>query len=128
MFSDGMGRPPKLPDESRIVELATKGHVVREIAAILDVSERTLYRKYWQGLEKGRYLCPGAIRSKQVEVALAGNATTLIWLGKQLLRQRERVEERVVIEDGNLPVSTEFATDSSADSSRVPPKAPTKPN
>jgi hypothetical protein len=37
-------------------------------------------------------LCNGSLRRKQVERALAGSDTMLIWLGKQRLGQNEKTE------------------------------------
>lgn len=122
-----MARPRKTIDESRIAELAQKGYTAREIAVILGLCEDTLYRRFSEALHRGRELRNGALRSKQVEVALAGNVPMLIWLGKQLLGQREKVEEKVPIVDGDLPVGGEFARHSSGPARPDVPKTP-KPN
>jgi hypothetical protein len=47
-----------------------------------------------------------AIRSKQLQVALSGNVTMLIWLGKQKLGQTEKQEQvvSVITDDTRLAV------------------------
>ena len=101
------GRPAIILDESRIVELASKGLTQKEIAAIMGVSSRTIERNYGESCEKGRELCNGMLRAKQVEVALAGNPTMLIWLGKQNLGQRDRaeVEHKYDVSLGAIPAT-----------------------
>lgn len=47
-----------------------------------------------------------ALRRKQHQVAMEGNVTMLIWLGKQRLGQMDRFEKRV-IEDPKKAVATE---------------------
>ena len=109
-----MGRPVKTVDPKRVIYLASIGHTMDEIAALEDVSCRTLQRRFGTLCEKGRKLCEAQIRRKQVERALAGSDTMLIWLGKQLLGQRDRHEvetnwpERLGY--GGLPI-TERATE-----------------
>lgn len=85
-----MARPSKNIDTAKIVELASNGMVVREIAVILDVSESTLSHRYRAFVEKGRELCNSRLRSKQVERALHGSDTMLIWLGKNRLEQTDK--------------------------------------
>jgi transposase len=82
------GRPRKIVDEKRVIELAAKGYTFKEIAAFEDVSYSTLHRNFGRACEKGKLLCDAAIRAKQVERALAGSDMMLIWLGKQMLGQR----------------------------------------
>jgi hypothetical protein len=89
-----MSRRCKTVDAKRVIELASKGHTLEEIAVLEGVSHWTLHRRFATHCEKGKLLCAGRIRAKQVEKALAGNGDTtmLIWLGKQLLGQRDKHE------------------------------------
>jgi|RhiMethySRZTD1v2_1073278.scaffolds.fasta_scaffold2325415_1 hypothetical protein len=67
-----------------------------EAAAVLRVSRATLYRffvaypeaveAFEEGKEEGR----ASLRRAQFKSALAGNAAMQIWLGKQLLGQRDK--------------------------------------
>lgn len=79
-------------DPTRVTELAANGMIQREIAVILKCSTDTIQRHFAKEYEDGRELCNSKLRSKQVELALAGNTTLLIWLGKQRLGQSEKVE------------------------------------
>jgi len=78
-----MARPRKTLDESRIIELASKGHINTEIALFLGVSHDTLERNFAESLEKGRALRNGRLQAKQYETAMRGDVRMLIWLGKQ---------------------------------------------
>lgn len=84
------GRPRKTIDELKIIELAAKGYRMNEIATLCGVSRSTLNRRYEAACEKGRELMRGALRAKQMEVAMKGNPIMLIWLGKQELQQTDK--------------------------------------
>jgi hypothetical protein len=105
-----MGRPRKTVDPKRVIELAAKGHPMEQIAAFEDWSIRTLQTRFRTQCEKGGTLAAAQIRRKQFEKALAGNGDTtmLIWLGKQLLGQRDKHEVETNWPDrlgyGGLPV------------------------
>lgn len=65
-----------------------------EIAAILNLSVMSVFRAakseaFVEAYQRGRGKCRYSLRRKQVEMANAGNATMLIWLGKQILGQRD---------------------------------------
>ena len=73
---------------------------LREIAGVLGVSEDSIQRalKHEKKTTFAAYFDEKAasgrasLRRKQYEVAMAGNVTMLIWLGKQLLDQRDKAE------------------------------------
>lgn len=48
-----------------------------------------------RGIESGK----ASLRRKQYEVAMKGNTTMLIWLGKQYLGQAEKIEQQNSYED-----------------------------
>lgn len=79
-------------DEKRVIELASKGLTVQEIAAFENVSHDTITRRFAPAVERGRFLCDGQIRAKQVELAMKGNPIMLIWLGKNRLSQADKQE------------------------------------
>jgi lambda repressor-like predicted transcriptional regulator len=89
-----MARPRKTIDPKRVIHLASIGHTMKEIAALENVSEDTLKRRFADACEKGRTVAAALIRRKQFEKALSGNGDTtmLIWLGKQLLGQKDKHE------------------------------------
>jgi hypothetical protein len=87
------GRPRKQVDEQQVESLAGIGCTVAEIAAALGVSKDTLERNYAAPIEKGREQAIISLRRMQFKSAEAGNVTMQIWLGKQLLGQRDRSEQ-----------------------------------
>lgn len=83
------GRPPKKVDARKVKKLAGFGLSLAEIAAVMDVSHDTIERRFKDALKAGRERRNGSLRRKQYEVAMTGNATMLIWLGKQHLEQSD---------------------------------------
>jgi hypothetical protein len=72
---------------------------VEEIGAALraaghEVSDRTLRRNFGHHIKDWRLAGKSALRQAQWETALSGNATMLIWLGKQELGQKDHERER----------------------------------
>jgi hypothetical protein len=71
------------------------GFTVREIAWFLGVSERSLFRfarckpVVMAALKKGRAEMCVRLRRAQIDMAMNGNVLMQIWLGKQLLDQRD---------------------------------------
>ena len=88
-----MARPKKEIDEDVVFDLASKGWTNKEIAAELQCSHDTIERRFAGTIKEGHAIRNGKLRSKQFEVAMEGNPTMLIWLGKQLLDQKDRVEQ-----------------------------------
>lgn len=85
-----------------------------EIASILDVSLTVLehdpefQRIHKKGMESGH----ASLRRMQYKAAEAGNPTMLIWLGKQHLGQRDRMEQEIGGKDGQpLAVIREMSDD-----------------
>lgn len=93
------GRPRKAVSATMVERLATIQCTVAEIAAVCDCSEDTVTRNFAAALKKGREGGKASLRRAQWKAAVGGNATMLIWLGKQLLGQRDRQEHEV---RGNL--------------------------
>lgn len=87
-----VGRPVKIVDEHLILDLASKGLIMSELAAHCGVSESTLHRRYAEVIKRGKSLMHASLRKKQFELAMDGNATMLIWLGKQELDQADKSE------------------------------------
>lgn len=99
-----MARPKVEIDETQVEAMASIGCSVDEMASILGCSARTLQRRFVTPIERGRARLNRSLRRKQVDLALNGNVTMLIWLGKQMLGQREKTdaivrEEVVTIEE-----------------------------
>jgi hypothetical protein len=90
------GRPPTPIDTEIVRRTAAIGCTMEEVAAVLGVPRRTLYDRMEQdpeiqrALDKGRAQGRVTLRRLQWKEAEAGNPTMLIWLGKQLLSQRDK--------------------------------------
>jgi len=75
--------------------------------------ERTLYQHDGEQLtfkaimERGYARGRISLRRKQMQLAEAGNATMLIWLGKQILGQRDVIEQTVSA-PGGTPMQIEI--------------------
>ena len=84
-----MARPKKEIDEELLYKLAQIHCTMREMSDIIGVSQDTLKRRYADIIDKGKSEGKMRLRRKQIEVAMSGNHTMLIWLGKQMLGQSE---------------------------------------
>jgi hypothetical protein len=85
-------RPLKIVDPEQVRVLASIGCPVADIARVLDCSAKTLERRFMKEMEQGRANRNVSLRRKQFELAMAGNTTMLIWLGKQYLGQKDKHE------------------------------------
>lgn len=102
-----MARPRKEIDWNELDKLCGMQCTLREIAGWFDVSEDTIERRV-----KEEFGCSFAdhfakrsssgkisLRRKQFEMAMGGNATLLIWLGKQYLHQADKMASEVNVTD-----------------------------
>lgn len=78
-------------DIEQAVELAQEGCSNAEIARILEVDPSTLTRHHRAALEKARAEFGHTLRQLQIKRAKSGSDTMLIWLGKQYLKQSDKV-------------------------------------
>ena len=79
--------------EITIQKLASYGLTNKEIAEALGYDDNTLKRNFEIFLIKGRANLKERLKRKQISVAMQGNVTMLIWLGKQYLGQAEKIED-----------------------------------
>lgn len=79
--------------EKQVEKLASYGLTNKEIAEALGFDDSTLKRKFEKFLIKGKGNLKQRLKRKQITVALAGNVSMLIWLGKQYLGQADKSEE-----------------------------------
>ena len=96
------GRPPKLhPDEATLKIVRGLGNIQatsKECAAVLDVTEPTWTKFKADHPEVAEAYAGGSgeglasLRRRQFKAAQDGNATMLIWLGKQYLGQADKQE------------------------------------
>ena len=86
-----IGRAPKQrivpPDE--VFKLAELGLTDRDLAEWFDITESTLRYNFSSFLLRARQSLKIKLRRAQLRVALEGNPTMLIWLGRNLLQQSE---------------------------------------
>ena len=83
----------EIPTDKQIEKLASYGLTNKEIAEALGYDDSTLKRKFENFLIKGRAELKKRLKKKQIDVAMQGNVSMLIWLGKQYLDQSEKVVE-----------------------------------
>ena len=90
------GRPRIKVSIEDIEKLAQIGATQREMACFLGIDQNTLDRrlaepKYRAALNRGDSNFNISLRRKQAEIAMKGDRTMLIWLGKQRLGQTDKV-------------------------------------
>src|SRR5262245_48653262 len=96
-----LGRPPKLSDDDKtlhtIRELGKLACTQIEAAGFLGVHRDTLgdflrtSKKALEAWENGLQVAKVSLKRAQMQAALSGNVTMQIWLGKQLLGQRDQL-------------------------------------
>lgn len=69
-----------------------------EIAAFFSVSRKTIERRksdddFREVMEQGKLKGLVSLRQAQFKAALGGNTTMMVWLGKQLLGQRDKFSD-----------------------------------
>lgn len=90
-----LGRPKKTFSERDIEQIKTLARCHcpdSEIAAFMGVSERTIQNHFCALLKEQREAGKANIRAMQYKMAMNGDRAMLIWIGKQILGQRERTE------------------------------------
>lgn len=90
-----MARPRKEIDLEQVEKLAAINCSMAEIASIVGCSVDTLQRNYAVVIEKGRHKMRVSLKRKQYELAMEGDRTMLVWLGKIILGQRDQAEVKV---------------------------------
>jgi hypothetical protein len=86
------GRPPIKIDEEKLKLLAQIGCTQEEMAAALGCSVDTLKRNFAEPIKTGGLLFKVSVRREQMRLLKAGNATMGVWLGKQVLGQRDQLK------------------------------------
>ena len=84
-----VGRDKKVIPPQEVYKLAQIGCKNQEIADWFGLDENTLTYNFSVELLKGRESLKQSLRQAQIRLALSGNATMLIWLGKNILGQSE---------------------------------------
>ena len=94
-FAGKNGSLTKDVDPANIEKLAALYCTTEEIAGFCGISVATLYRRFQDPVFRDAYIsgrAKGAVslRRHQWKLAVAGNPQMLIWLGKQMLGQKDR--------------------------------------
>jgi|ADurb_Total_1213_FD_contig_121_50832_length_1110_multi_2_in_0_out_0_2 hypothetical protein len=89
-----MARPRKEIDFELAEKLAQIHCTQEEIASVLGMSVDTLQRskRFNELYNKARLLGRASLRRMQWKLAESGDRTILIWLGKQILGQRDNMD------------------------------------
>ena len=106
-----MARPLKKIDPEAIKKLAQLHCTFDEIAEFSGVSTKTLQRNYVHLIKKGREMGKISLRRAQFEKALGGNVVMQIWLGKQHLDQRDKIEQTTYNEPLPLIIEAKNVTE-----------------
>lgn len=90
----GAGRKRIVIDLEHVERLSALHCNDEEIAAVLGVSTRTIESRrkepqFAQAIERGKAKGRISVRRMQMKLLEAGNASMAVWLGKQLLGQRD---------------------------------------
>ena len=88
-----MGQPRKPIDAKMVYRLARILCTDEEIATIFDVSVDTLTRRFKDELVRGRAVGKASLRRCMWKSAMAGSTGTQVWMSKNLLGWKDRIEE-----------------------------------
>jgi hypothetical protein len=104
-----IGRDNKIVPPQEVEDLAALGCKNHEICDWFGINKTTLIRNFETELTKGRENLKQSLRRAQIAAAMSGNVVMLIWLGKNILGQRDNNYDAV--ENSPLPW-TSSTTDS----------------
>lgn len=97
-------------DQGSVRRMAQCGMTDAEIATICQCSETTIRRRCREALDQGRARLNMSVRRTQLRMMRRGSAAMAIWLGKQLLGQRDKSD--LVTHGGVLRVVEQIEPDS----------------
>lgn len=85
----GRGANRKVIPPDEVWKLAALGCTMEEMAEWFQINRETLKYNFSDYIAKGRAELKRRLRAAQIRVAMEGNATLLIWLGKNMLGQSD---------------------------------------
>lgn len=85
----GRGANRKVVPPDEVWKLAALGCTMEEMCDWFQINRETLKYNFSDYIAKGRAELKRRLRAAQIRVALEGNATMLVWLGKNLLNQSD---------------------------------------
>lgn len=86
-------------------ELAYRGAKNREIEHMLGIDQDTLASRYKHIIAEGRSRLHFDLREVQIRKAMQGDVTMLIWLGKNVLEQTDRLKNE---HEGDIKISVAY--------------------
>jgi hypothetical protein len=86
----GRGANQKIVDPDEVYRLSSIGCTMEEMADFFMIDRETLKYNFWPYIQRAKSELYCQLRNKQIEVAMSGNPTMLIWLGKNLLGQTDQ--------------------------------------
>lgn len=89
-------KPEKPVDENLLKKLASIMCTYKEMSDILGVSVDTLERRFADLIKEAQSTGKMSLRRWQFQAAEKGNPSMLIWLGKQILNQHEKIQHSTV--------------------------------
>jgi hypothetical protein len=96
----GRGENKKVIDPKEVEKLSALGMKISEMAEWFGVDDSTLNYNFKQEILKGKHNLNCSLRQAQIRLALSGNATMLIWLGRNILGQTDSPYDS----EGNTPL------------------------
>ena len=72
--------------------MASFGVPTTEMAESIGCDEGTIRKRFSEIIRKEKAGCTYRLRQAQINAALAGNTTMLVWLGKQMLGQSDKLD------------------------------------
>jgi hypothetical protein len=92
-FVVGRGTNKTVIPPEEVEKLAAMHASIEEMAAFFGIPANTLSSNFGDIITKARASTKVSLRREQIKVALNGNVTMLIWLGKQYLGQADKIVE-----------------------------------
>ena len=96
--TQSIGRPKKELDKDIIAKLSQIGCTQEEIGSVVGISARQLQRRYADLVVENKNKGKASLRKKMWEKALKGNEKLLIWLSKNELNMRDKIETQSIVE------------------------------
>lgn len=112
------GRPRAVIDWDRVGRMLEAGATAEGIAATIGIQRDSLYKRcevdnkctFSTFSQEKRAKGDELLRTKQFQIAMSGDKTMLIWLGKQRLNQTEKQQTEHTGRDGG-PIETNTTVD-----------------
>lgn len=98
--TQSIGRPKKDLDKDVIAKLSQIGCTQEEIGSCVGISARTLQRRYADLVKENKNKGKASLRKKMWDKAMRGqgNDKLLIWLSKNELNMRDKIETQSIVE------------------------------